>query len=81
MSFADVFDASVSRRCYKSEMSYEQAFDIIRSSPGTHFDAELGKYFFGVQGRFYELLHTSKCGSGGRKGRRVGHCFRSGVNA
>lgn len=45
MALADVFDALVSRRCYKAEMSYEQAFTIIRESLGIHFDVELGRHF------------------------------------
>lgn len=45
MALADVFDALVSRRCYKAEMSYEQAFAIIRESLGIHFDVELGRHF------------------------------------
>lgn len=45
MALADVFDALVSRRCYKTEMSYEQAFSIVKDSLGIHFDMELGRYF------------------------------------
>lgn len=42
---ADVFDALVSKRCYKEEFSYEEAYEIIEESLGTHFDPELGKIF------------------------------------
>lgn len=45
MALADVFDALVSRRCYKAEMSYEQAFAIIKQSLGIHFEYELGMHF------------------------------------
>ena len=45
MALADVFDALVSRRCYKDAYSYNQAFKIITSSDGSHFDPELVKYF------------------------------------
>ncbi len=45
MALADVFDALVSRRCYKDAYSYNQAFKIIASSDGSHFDPELVKYF------------------------------------
>lgn len=37
MALADVFDALVSKRCYKKEMSYEKAFQIIEESLGSHF--------------------------------------------
>lgn len=45
MALADVFDALVSRRCYKDAFSYESAFEIIRDSLGTQFDPELGTIF------------------------------------
>ncbi|MGN0341930.1 MAG: HD-GYP domain-containing protein [Roseburia sp.] len=45
MALADVFDALVSKRCYKEAFSYEQAFAIIEESLGQHFDPELGKIF------------------------------------
>jgi len=45
MALADVFDALVSRRCYKDAFSYDEAFRIIQESLGTHFDPELGKLF------------------------------------
>jgi len=40
-----VFDALVSKRCYKEKYTYEEAFKIIEESLGTHFDPELGKIF------------------------------------
>lgn len=45
MALADVFDALVSKRCYKEKMSYDAAFKIISDSLGTHFDAEFGHHF------------------------------------
>jgi putative two-component system response regulator len=45
MALADVFDALVSRRCYKDAYSYEQAFKIIKRSDGSHFDPTLVKFF------------------------------------
>lgn len=45
MALADVFDALVSRRCYKDKMDYDNAFRIIEESLGSHFDPELGKMF------------------------------------
>lgn len=41
MAVADVYDALVSRRCYKEKMSYSEAFDIITSAMGTQFDPSL----------------------------------------
>ena len=45
MAFADVFDALVSKRCYKDSMSYDKAFEIIEKDMGSHFDPKLGKIF------------------------------------
>lgn len=45
MAFADVFDALVSKRCYKDKYSYDQAFNIIKESLGSHFDSALGQIF------------------------------------
>lgn len=45
MALADVFDALVSKRCYKEKMDYDTAFQIIEDSLGSHFDPELGKLF------------------------------------
>lgn len=45
MALADVFDALVSKRCYKDSFTYDKAFQIIEESLGTHFDPNLGKEF------------------------------------
>ena len=45
MALADVFDALVSKRCYKEKMDYDNAFRIIEESLGSHFDPELGRMF------------------------------------
>ncbi len=45
MALSDVFDALVSKRCYKEAFSYDRAFAIIEESLGEHFDPELGAVF------------------------------------
>mgnify|MGYP003291178892 CR=1 FL=1 len=45
MAIADVFDALVSKRCYKEAFSYDKAFSIIEEDSGTHFDESLVKVF------------------------------------
>ena len=45
MALADVFDALVSKRCYKEAFSYDEAFRIMEESMGQHFDPELGRVF------------------------------------
>lgn len=46
MAVADVFDALVSKRCYKNAMPLEKAYSIIREESGTHFDPEVVEAFF-----------------------------------
>ena len=45
MALADVFDALVSKRCYKEAFSYDKAFEIIKNDAGTHFDVALSNIF------------------------------------
>lgn len=49
MALADVFDALVSKRCYKDNFSYDEAFRIIEASLGTQFDPKLGRMFLAVR--------------------------------
>ena len=45
MAVADVYDALVSKRVYKDEFTFEQAYRIIIENMGTQFDPGLEKYF------------------------------------
>ena len=45
MALADVFDALVSKRCYKEAFTFDQAFSIIEEGLGSQFDPVLGKVF------------------------------------
>lgn len=38
MAIADVYDALISKRCYKSAMTHEQALEIMREGRAQHFD-------------------------------------------
>ncbi len=49
MALADVFDALVSPRIYKSPMSYEEAFKIIEEGRGTHFDPVMVDEFLNIK--------------------------------
>ena len=64
MALADVFDALVSKRCYKEKYSFDKAFSIIEESLGKHFDAELGKIFIKQRAAleaYYESVQQSEC--------------------
>lgn len=59
MAVADVYDALVSRRCYKEKMSYSDAYDIITSSMGTHFDPDMKEPFINCSSKlqaYYQSL-------------------------
>jgi len=58
MALADVFDALVSKRCYKDSMSYDKAFQIIEESLGTHFDPELGSAFIKCRPYLEDLYNS-----------------------
>lgn len=59
MALADVFDALVSKRCYKDAFSCEEAFKIIEKDSGSHFDAELGKIFISCREELEEYYKKS----------------------
>ena len=52
MAFADVFDALVSKRCYKESFTFDKAFEIIKNDLGNHFDPELGSVFIQCRSKF-----------------------------
>ena len=58
MALADVFDALVSKRCYKDSFSYDKAFQIIEESRETHFDPELGKQFIACRPKLEQLYDS-----------------------
>jgi len=51
-SLADVYDALVCARVYKSAMPYEQAIDIIKEGCGTQFDPVMTQAVIQIQDKF-----------------------------
>ncbi len=43
---ADVFDALISKRCYKSAFPKEEAYEILKHGRGSHFDPQIVDVFF-----------------------------------
>lgn len=61
MAIADVYDALVSKRCYKDRFSFEKAFDIIAEGMGTQFDPSLWNCFYNSRRRledYYKSLES-----------------------
>lgn len=60
MALADVFDALVSKRCYKEKMDYERAFSIIEESSGSHFDPKLTEIFLQCRESLVEFYNSEE---------------------
>lgn len=58
MAVADVFDALVSKRCYKEAYSFKEAFKIIKEDSGTHFDPKLVEVFLKHKDEFVTIAKT-----------------------
>jgi putative two-component system response regulator len=59
-ALADVYDALVCARVYKSAMSYEEALKIITDGKGTQFDPLLTDTVIQIQDRFKEISQQYK---------------------
>ena len=55
MAIADVFDALVSKRCYKEAMSVDEAIQAIQSESGTHFDPKLVAVFLENKEKYIKI--------------------------
>ena len=60
MAIADVFDALVSPRVYKSPMSYEEAFKIISEESGIHFDPIIANEFLKIKEKAASINESFK---------------------
>jgi response regulator RpfG family c-di-GMP phosphodiesterase len=60
MAIADVYDALVSKRCYKAEMSFEEAYNIIIEGMGTQFDPSLKDCFTACRYKLEEYYSSLK---------------------
>lgn len=60
MALADVFDALVSKRCYKEAFSYDKAFSIIENDLGSHFDPVIGKIFITCRSELEEFYNSTQ---------------------
>ena len=55
MAIADVFDALVSKRCYKEPVPASEAFDIIAEESGSHFDPNLVSVFLKNKEKYVDI--------------------------
>lgn len=59
MAIADVYDALISKRVYKSSMSHQEAMDIMIEGKGSHFDPLLIEAFIEVEPMFSQIAATN----------------------
>ncbi|MCC7383632.1 MAG: HD domain-containing protein [Deltaproteobacteria bacterium] len=55
VALADVFDALLSRRCYKPPFPLETALEHVATHRGTHFDPDIVEAFFAAKGPILEI--------------------------
>ncbi len=60
VALADVYDALTSKRPYKDAWSHEQAFELIATESGKHFDPKLAAIFIENADRIVELKRIYK---------------------
>ncbi len=58
MAVADVFDALISKKCYKESYSLDKSFKIIEESCFTHFDPAVVKTFLSIRQKIEEISYT-----------------------
>ena len=51
MAVADVYDALVSKRCYKEAMTFDEAFRVMEDSMGVQFDPRMERVLQGSRAR------------------------------
>jgi putative two-component system response regulator len=55
MAVADVYDALISKRVYKSEYLHDDAVKIIYAEKGSHFDPDIVDAFMHLEKDFHEI--------------------------
>ena len=55
MALADVYDALISKRAYKSPFSHQQAVEFILQGKGAHFDPDMVDAFLEIQEEFRQI--------------------------
>jgi cyclic di-GMP phosphodiesterase len=58
MALADVYDALISKRCYKLPFSHEKAVEIIREESGRQFDPDIVTAFLELEMTFRNIAYT-----------------------
>jgi putative two-component system response regulator len=62
MAVADVYDALISARPYKTPMTHEEASTIIAEGRGTHFDPDIVDAFLHLRHEFRNIAERFRDG-------------------
>lgn len=57
LAVADVFDALISKRCYKEPMPLDKAFAIIAEESGSHFDTDVANAFLESRSEIEQFIN------------------------
>ncbi|MFT5207471.1 MAG: putative two-component system response regulator [Candidatus Omnitrophota bacterium] len=60
LALVDVFDALVSKRCYKDEWTFEETIEHIKKGSGKHFDPALMKIFIKIMPSIKQIYDSNK---------------------
>lgn len=60
VALVDVFDAVVSRRCYKSASSFNEGMEYVQSLAGTHLDPEVVEAFVAIKDKIKKVYEANK---------------------
>lgn len=60
LALVDVFDALLSKRCYKEAWEYEQVLKHIKADAGKHFDPHLVNVFLRIQPQLKHIYESSR---------------------
>ena len=55
VAVVDVYDALVSKRCYKAAIPHEECVSIIKESAGSHLDPAIIEIFLRIENQFWEI--------------------------
>lgn len=58
MAIADVYDALVSKRCYKEPMSFQLAYETMIENMGSQFDPSLEEVFKACRPKLEEFYRN-----------------------
>lgn len=58
MAVADVYDALISKRCYKDAMPHDEAMSVIAAGAGTHFDPDIAAAFLSIADEIHAIAES-----------------------